>query len=248
MANVTVCSMSANAGVLDRPDFNSGKTCWIVRAGAGFNSASGDWKGSMQKSWENSHKIDMTKSSFPSPTGFDVSIAFNKSIKQMPVYWGMELGIANRGYKAEAEWHSGKFSSFGDYIGHHIKQNQSLTAYDIYLTPIMFGYKYELLSNMTIDAHLGGFASVDFAGELKNYEYDWQTSSGHDREKESTHKTNISDISSYRRFDAGLNIGVGFWYGHFNIDFTWQRGFVNVFDFDATMHSQSLKLRLGYAF
>lgn len=94
----------------------------------------------------------------------------------------------------------------------------------------------------------GGFVSVDFAGQQKVETYDRQVSSGQVREKENSDKTDIGDLDEYRRFDAGINLGVGFWYGHFNIDFTWQRGFVNMFDMDPSMQTQSLKLRLGYAF
>lgn len=239
---------SATAQIFERPDFNSGKTIWIVRAGANFNSSVGKWKDDAKENWENYSKLPLVKGDFPSNTSFDVSVAFNKSIKKSPIYWGMELGVSTRGYKANAEWKTGNVSSWGDYIGHIIKEEETLTAYNVDLTPVMFGYKYNLLSNMTIDAHLGGFVSFGFAGSRKLYNYDWQTSSGKDREKENTTKVDLGDLDGYRRVDAGLNLGVGFWYGHFNIDFTWQRGFINMYDIDTSIKSQSLKLRVGYAF
>lgn len=248
MASLIFCSCVANAVVFERPNFSE-KTVWIIRAGANFNSATGDWKDMVKEGWKDSHKIDQKDGSFPSNTSFDVSVAFNKSINKHPLYWGMELGLSTRGYKTTAEWESGHTSStWGDYIGHRIKQDQSLTAYLVNFTPIMFGYKYDLLSNMTLDAHIGGFVSYDFAGNLKDYNYDWQTSSGKDRVKESTTKTKLGDLSEYRRLDAGLNVGIGFWYGHFNLDFSWQKGFINMFNMDASIKTQSLKLRLGYAF
>lgn len=237
-----------NAQVFNRPDFET-NTVWIVRAGVGFNKCVGDWKDQVKEGWESAHRIDQQKGDFPSNASFDVSVAFNKSIKQLPIYWGMEMGISSRGYKTDAEWYSGHVSStWGDFIGHRIKETESLTAYNVYLTPIMFGYKYNLLSNITLDAHIGGFVSYDFTGKRKLYIYDWSTSSGRDKVTEKESSTNINDLKSYRNFDAGLNLGLGFWYGHFNIDFSYQRGFIDMFDASYSMQAQSLKLRLGYAF
>lgn len=112
----------------------------------------------------------------------------------------------------------------------------------------MIGYKYEFLDRMALDVHAGGFVSYDFAGEMKIYNYDWQTSGGKDRIKENTNTVDLGDLDDYSRLDAGINIGIGYWYGHFNIDFSWQRGFINMFDVENTIKSQSLKLRLGYSF
>lgn len=249
MFGVMSVSEKAHADVLERPEFNSGKPVWIVRAGVNFNSAVGDWKDKMQESWDKAQRIPMVSSGFPSKTSFDVSVAFNKSFGDRPLYWGMELGISTRGFEANAEWKTGHVSSnWGDYIGHEIKQEQTLNAYNANLTPFMIGYKYNLLSAMTLDVHLGGFISYDFAGKYKVYDYDWQTSSNRPRTTEKTTKTDISDLDKYSCFDAGINLGFGVWYGHFNIDFTWQRGFVDMFDTDASWQSQSLKLRVGYAF
>ncbi len=248
-AGTLLMTPNADAEIFSRPEFNSGKTIWIVRAGVSFNSVVGDWKDDTKENWEDAYSIPLTDSGFPSSIGFDVSVAFNKAIKQSPIYWGMEFGISTRGYKANAEWFRGQVSShFGDYIGHRIRQEQTLTAYDVQLTPIMVGYKYNLLSNITIDAHLGGFVSCDFAGKLKNYDYDYQISSNKPRVKESTSKVDLGDLDGYSRLDAGLNLGIGVWYGHFNIDLTWQRGFLNMYDIDSSNQSQSLKLRVGYAF
>lgn len=247
-AGALLATPNVNAEIFARPEFNSGKTIWIVRAGVNFNSSVGEWKEETKEGWEDAYKIPLKDSGFPSSTSFDVSIAFNKSIKHSPVYWGMELGVSTRGYKTKAEWQSGSISSWGDYIGRRIKEEQTLTAYNVLLTPIMFGYKYNLLQNVTIDAHLGGFVSYDFAGKLKTYNYDYQISANKPRVKENTTKTNIGDLNKYSRFDAGLNLGIGVWYGHFNIDFTWQRGFINMYDIDLSNQSQALKLRVGYAF
>lgn len=240
---------TTHAQVLDLPDFNSGKPMWIIRAGVNFNNAVGDWKDEMKDSWEGAHRIDLKDSSFPSNTSFDVSFGFNKSFGNRPLYWGMELGFSTRGYKTNAEWASGHVSeTFGDYIGHVIKEKQTLTAYNVNLVPFTIGYKYTFLDRMAVDVHLGAFVSYDFAGKMKIYNYDWSTSSGRDRVKENTTSTKISKRDKYSDFDAGINLGVGYWYGHFNIDFSWQRGFIDMFDTKYSMQTQSLKLRLGYCF
>lgn len=101
---------------------------------------------------------------------------------------------------------------------------------------------------MAVDVHLSGFASFDFAGQQKIYSYDYQLSANTPRVKESTTDIKLSGMNNYRRYDAGLNIGVGYWFGHFNIDFSWQRGFINMFDANDTYNSQAIKLKLGYAF
>lgn len=239
----------ARPEVLELPDFNSGKAVWIVKLGPSFNSAVGDWKEKTKENWEETYKNLNLDSSFPSSIGYDVEIEFNKSFGHKPVYWGMGLGLATRGFKANAEWSKTTVSStFGDVISHVVKQNNTLTAYNVYVEPIIIGYKYTFLRNMAIDAHLGGFASFDFAGNNKVYNYDFQLSSGVGREKENTTSISLSDLNKYSRLDAGFNLGIGVWYGHINLDFEWQRGFINMFDSSSNYYAQAFKLRLGYAF
>ncbi len=244
---ITTTYINAEPKVLELPNFNSGKAVWMVRAGVSFNSMEGDWKDNQIDAWESISKLPLS-SSFPTSTGFNASIGFNKSFGNRPLYWGMELEFGTRGYKANALWSKTSTSSFGDVISHTRKQNTTLSAYNVNLTPITIGYKYTFLSRMAVDVHASAFAGFDFAGQFKTYNYDYQLSAGKPRVKESTSKVNISDADKYRRFDAGLKLGVGYWFGRMNIDFTWQRGFVNLFDADESRQSQSFNLRLGYAF
>ena len=248
---VAIISIDAKAegNIFDLPDFNSGKTVWMVKAGVNFNSAVGDWKDSQKESWEKTYKNLPLTATFPSQAGFNVSIIFNKSFGHNPLYWGMELGIGTRGYQANAEWYKSTISSgWGDEIAHRVKQNITLNTYNIEYHPFIIGYKYEFLRRMAVDAHVSAFVSFDFAGNEKIYNYDYQLSSNVPREKESTNDIKIGDIDKYQRLDAGINIGVGYWLGHFNIDFSWQRGFINMYDVDDKFNAQSFKLKLGYAF
>jgi hypothetical protein len=49
----------------------------------------------------------------------------------------------------------------------------------------------------------------------------------------------------YNNFDAGMNIGVGVWYGPFHLDLTYQRGFIDTFS-DARIQDQYLYVSSGY--
>jgi hypothetical protein len=51
----------------------------------------------------------------------------------------------------------------------------------------------------------------------------------------------------WNRFDAGMNIGFGIWYDRFNLDFTFQRGFVEAAT-DSEAYTSNIMLRLGVAF
>ena len=48
----------------------------------------------------------------------------------------------------------------------------------------------------------------------------------------------------YNHFDAGMNIGVGVWYDRFNLDFTYQRGFIKTWE----CNTSNVLIRLGVAF
>lgn len=82
-------------------DFTSGKTVWIVRAGASLSGVSGDGVDAMKDGWEKQKPNSKWSSSgdFKRALGANLSIGFNKLFGSGPVYWGMELGVAMRGYK-----------------------------------------------------------------------------------------------------------------------------------------------------
>lgn len=248
---------------LDLPDFSSGKTVWIVRAGVGFNGVAGGAKETQSLIWDNG-KWD---GSFNTTPGYVFSIGFNRSFGNHPLYWGMSFDLGMRGYKTKAEWAYGSSSSVsGGYDYHGKTAEETLSTYNAQLSPITIGYRYTFLERMAADVHFGAYASYDFAGNFKTFTTDHivSTSKYGNRNdyKENESKVKISDIDGMRKYDVGINLGVGYWFGHFNVDFTWQRGFVPIYEGGddqvsvgkkekrerGNLYSNNFQLRLGYAF
>ena len=232
--------------------FTSGKTVWMVRAGASLNGASGDGVDATKDDWEKG-KWD---GSFGRALGGNVSIGFNKSFGSSPLYWGMELGAAMRGYKTSADWGKSASSTVAGsriYDSHTKTQTTTLNAYNAQLLPIIIGYKYLLNDKMAIDVHVGGFASYDFAGEIKSetsdHIYSYSSKYGtRDTNNEDSNTVKIGDLDGYRNYDFGAVGGVGLWFGHFNVGVSYQRGFISIFEGDNTYFCDKLQVRLGYAF
>ena len=256
--SLLVCAtgLVTQAQVTKLPEgFTSGKTVWMVRAGASLNGASGDGVDATLDGWEK-HKPNSKwdySGDFKRALGASLSIEFYKSFGTSPLYWGMELGVAMRGYKGEADWSYGASSSVsGGYDSHTKAQTITMNAFNAQLSPINIGYKFLLNDNMAVDVHVGGFASYDFAGKLKSeHTYNMTSSSQYGsstQSKDDSNSTNIGDIDGYRRHDFGVIAGAGVWVGHFNIDFTWQRGFISIYKGDNKLFNNSIQLRLGYAF
>ena len=234
--------------LLRLPEFGSGQFVWVIRTGVSLNNVTGSGVDDTKDNWSKS-KWD---GDFKNSLGGTISFGFQKSFTKIPLYWGAELGIGMRGYKSEAEWkYSNKSSISGGYDSHTKESKEKLNAFNTQLSPSI-GYQYKLGNNMAIDAHIGGFVSYDMFGKLKNELADhvyisskYGTTNKKDKD---SNETKISDIDKYQNFDAGLNVGIGFWYGHFNIDFSWKRGFIKILDTDSDLYSNNIILRLGYAF
>lgn len=107
---------------------------------------------------------------------------------------------------------------------------------NIQVSPFTFGWKYGITDNFYIDGHVGAFVSFDYLGKMK---YDDESISMGDWEDE-------LDLE-WNRFDAGMNIGFGIWYDRLNLDFTFQRGFVEAAT-DSEAYTSNIMLRLGVAF
>jgi len=274
LTGITLLCMSSTMQALDfgnqleLPDFNSGKIVWVVRAGIGFNNAAGSYKETQELLW-NDAKLSGNFSSF---TGYDFSFGFNKSFGEQPLYWGMDLALGMRGYHSFADKQTtlSISSSFGwSRSVNNQEQEQSLKTYNIQFSPVTIGYKYLFMNNMAADIHLGGYISYDFAGDNTFSNTDityYNTSHGDNVVDNSTNtSTPIGDIDSLHRLDVGLNLGIGYWFGHFNIDLTWQRGFISFWDNgddvvtigsgknkitrkSGNLYTNNVQLRLGYAF
>lgn len=220
IAVLAVFGLSANAQLNLSRTFAEKKSNTTWILRAGANFA-----GISQSACED-HK---TSDDYGSKTGYDVAISFQKPLSDFGMFWGMELGLGTRGYSYE---HSSEYSSY----------EQSLLAHNVRFSPFTFGYAYSINDNMKVDAHLGGWVSYDFAG-TENWEKTY-------RDNTEKGDRSISDIDDYTAIDAGVTFGVGFWFNRFNIDLSWQRGFINQLDndCDCSQTSSNIMLRLGVAF
>ena len=264
---MTATAMHGNGfgEALELPDFNSGKAVWMIRAGVGFNGVAGGAKETQKAIWENGS----WDGSFTTIPGYVVSIGFNKSFGAHPLYWGMALDLGMRGYKTNAEWIARGTSQVTGGTDYHKKtKDETLSTFNVQVSPITIGYKYTFLERMAADIHLGAFASYDFTGDYKVYTTDHIVSfskyGNRNDFTEDESKIKLGDMEGMRKYDVGINLGIGYWFGHFNIDFTWQRGFIPIYeggDKEITIggktgqkreqgnfFSNNFQLRLGYAF
>ncbi len=255
-------SAQTSSKVFELPDFQSKKAVWIIRAGVGFNGVAGSNKETQEKQWEQ----DDWDGSFKKATGYDVSFGFSKSFGKSPLYWGMELELTTRGYKTSASWEKRATSSISGGSDYHGKfQDNRLLCHTVKFSPFTIGYRYTFLKNMAADVHLGAYASYDYVGNYKTDYTDHIVSTskyGNRNDKKTTSaKTKLKDLDKMRKYDAGINLGVGYWFGKFNLDFTWQRGFIAIYEGGGdevkigketrekgNLFTNNFQLRLGYAF
>lgn len=231
--------------------FTEGNTVWILRVGGLFNGVSGDRVDTQKKSWTK----DKWDGNFGRSMGGHLSIGLNKSFGSSPLYWSMELGVGMRGFKTEATWgKSGTSIIAGQniYDSHTKSESVTFAAYNAQFSPFTIGYKFIFNDKMALDIHVGGFGSYDFAGTIKSETTDhiisYSSYGNRNDLKKNSNSVDIGDIDSYTNYDFGVIAGVGFWYGHFNIDLSWQRGFISIYDSGDSLFSNALQVRLGYAF
>lgn len=104
----------------------------------------------------------------------------------------------------------------------------SAIGHGVRVSPFTFGYMPSLGSALKLDVHVGAYGSYDYTTKKKDkwdLTYSWD---GHND-----------------GFDVGLTAGVGVWYKRYNLDLSFQPGFLEKHD-DA--YCSSVMLRLGVAF
>lgn len=155
--------------------------------------------------------------------GYSLMYGFQRPVGSIGTYWGMAFGLGSRGYKFEVDG-----------------MEMNVMAHAVEVSPFTFGWKYGLTEAVKVDVHLGVFARADYTGKakLKNKKQEKSVGMG-DWEEE-------LDVD-WNRFDVGLNAGFGVWYDRFNLDFTYQRGFVEAAK-DSELYTSNLLIRLGVAF
>ena len=165
--------------------------------------------------------------------GYNFGLEFNRTMGKKGAYWGMDFLFGSRGYK---------YSESEDGVSYEEK----LKTHNFQWSPFNFGWKINVANKISIDPHVGLFVSIDYAGK--------QVSSieGYGEKYEEEIGIFDEEYDGYIPVDMGMKIGVGVWFNKkFNLDLTYQRGFVNTFDFedsDYTANASNFLIRLGYAF
>ncbi|MGN0205676.1 MAG: outer membrane beta-barrel protein [Muribaculaceae bacterium] len=226
VAVIAFIGISASAQIVQSTMLNikkENKTTWFVRAGMSINNAAGDA----------TKEVKDDGASVGSKFGYDVSVGFQRRIGSSGLYWGEELGFGTRGAKM----------SYKDEEG---EENSSLLAHNVKFLPFVLGYKYGITDDIKLDAHLGGFASYDIAGTGST---EWKDGYD-DGEKADSSLGELDEDEGYQRFDAGIHVGIGVWYKRYNLDLSYQKGFISVSDYfnNKSVCSSNLMIRLGISF
>ena len=216
-------------------------TQWYMRLGVGLAKWTGDDADDYAAS-----VLDDEDAKIKSKAGYDFMFGFHKPIGNSSLYWGMEFGLGSRGYKVNGKW------TEDYYVKANGEYTEKLTAHNIKIVPFQLGYKVDLGHDISIDPHLGVFVSADYTGKLS-----WKDEGVEDGDKfKEEDDYNISDFSftnedgdevDYQRVDVGLQVGVGVWFKNFNLDFTYQRGFMPVWT-DTKLYNSQFMIRVGFGF
>lgn len=208
-------------------------TEWFVRLGLSCNNLTGDAMGlvkdEIEDDWKDFDESELgdgekaEKARFGTRVNFDLMFGFNKYFGKTDLYWGMELGLGTRG----GSYTGGEYKWISDYVSSEGEDKCYVNTYNVKFVPFEIGYKFPVTDKLKIDAHLGVFVSFDYAGAYTEDEWRTTTYNDGDATKETFNESWSfgDDYADMYRFDAGLQLGVGVWFGRFNLNFTWQRGF-----------------------
>lgn len=215
-------------------------TEWFMRVGLSMNNYTGAGMREAKKNLKDYRKLDhVDKADYKARANFDLMFGFNKYFGQSDLYWGMEFGIGTRGGAYHTETHrdvhgysdTGRFKLDGTVDR---KSDTYLNTYGIKYVPFTLGYKFPITTDFKVDAHLGLFLEFDFAGSYVSKSKETNAPGWYDGEladyDESESMWDLEDADGNKLitpFDAGLQLGIGFWYKRLNLNFTWQRGFAN---------------------
>lgn len=236
-----VLAHTATAQVVSSQTYHreKSKTMWYARLGVSFDNIAG---ANEYINLANDFGQGEETYSMGSSTGMDIDFGFQRPISNFGLYWGMELGVGTRGF-------STKYTEIEEYDGEYIEKGKMLT-WNVKYSPFTFGYKYTLTNDIKLDAHLGLFLSYDFAGKKINY-------SDSDGDKWELDTDYLKEHMDYQAFDAGMQLGLGVWFNRFNLDFTYQRGFVPMSKLyysnltgsvEKSLYSSNFMIRVGVAF
>lgn len=167
--------------------------------------------------------MNLAGSEADSNIGYNATFGYQKPLGSYGGYWGMEFGVGSRGMKS------------GD---------MKFIAHNVQYSPFTFGWKFDVNSDIAIDPHAGVFVSYDYSSKAKE---NGQSASWGDFAEYLDAQFNYIGVN-YNHVDAGLNVGVGVWYKCFNLDLTYQRGFIDTFTEMDGIKTSNFLVRLGIAF
>ncbi len=158
-------------------------------------------------------------------TGEALDLGYSRYIKDTKFYWAAELGLTTRGCYYDlgeiyfSDMEDTKISGCYHYVIHH----------GIKVAPVIFGYRFMLPHDIAIDLRLGGYFTYYYYGKsYQNYSFDyerptitwtWNAKSGDDNYD--------PYFKMQRKYNAGFETGIAFWYKRFCFDFTYNVGFVS---------------------
>ncbi len=137
-------------------------------------------------------------------TGLNVGFAAGAAVSnQIPLFIESGLYYIEKGGKGDGGNLGGKFTYNLDYLE----------------VPLVFKYSHPLTEHARIEPYVGGYFAVGIGGKIKNYG---------EREAYSSFSSNEYDDGSFKRFDAGLKMGVGLSYDMFYMDVAYDLGLRNI--------------------
>lgn len=154
-----------------------------------------------------------------------LDLGYSRYIKDSKFYWAAELGLATRGCYFDlgdmylADMDDVVINGCYQYTIHH----------GIKIAPAIFGYRFMLPRDFAIDLRLGGYFVYYFHGKkYQNFGY-----SSDEGPTTWTWNDNYDDddydpwFCMQRKYNAGFETGIAFWYKRFCFDFTYNIGFVS---------------------
>lgn len=157
-------------------------------------------------------------------SGEALDIGYSRYIKDSKFYWAAEIGLTTRGhsnkgtvYFADEALEGILMDAYLHYIHHGIK-----------MAPAIFGYRFLLSHDYAIDLRIGGYFTYYYFGK-RNYSVpciDESITWTFNSEPNYRHGA-YGSFKKDRRYNAGFETGIAFWYKRFCFDFTYNVGFVS---------------------
>lgn len=133
-----------------------------------------------------------------------------------------------------------KGAKYTDSFGENI--SGEITANPMYLQlPVHYAYKIDVSPGTRIVLHAGPYAAYGVGGKIK--------ASGSAGDISAETESDVFGDNRFKRFDAGLGLGVGAEFGPLLLDLGWDMGLVNIADSsNGDIKNQNAYLSVGYRF